>query len=114
MKWNGEVIADTQDAYEVKETHHPITFYLPRDSLNASAVSIETIPRYQTMCEWKGPATYHTLTNKATNESVKAKVWTYEDPTPRFTDIKGYLCFYASGVPWECFVDSEKVNPQDG
>jgi hypothetical protein len=29
-------------------------------------------------------------------------------------NLKGYLSFYASGVPWECFVDDEKVAPQEG
>ena len=42
------------------------------------------------------------------------KIWSYESPTPPFKDIKSYLSLYASGVPWECFVDGEKVQPQDG
>lgn len=24
------------------------------------------------------------------------------------------MCFYASGVPWTCYVDGEKVKPQEG
>lgn len=66
------------------------------------------------MCEWKGAATYHILTNNSTNESVKAKIWSYASPTPGFKPIKDHLCFYASGVPWKCFVDGEEVKPQDG
>lgn len=66
------------------------------------------------MCEWKGAATYHVLTNNATGESVKSKIWSYQEPTPRFKEIKDYLCFYASGVPWSCWVDGEKVQPQEG
>lgn len=49
-----------------------------------------------------------------TGEEVKSRIWSYESPTKEFTDIKGYLSFYASGVPWECFVDDEKVEPQPG
>jgi hypothetical protein len=45
---------------------------------------------------------------------VKNKIWSYESPTPAFKDIKGALSFYASGVPWDCFVDDEKVAPQEG
>jgi len=41
-------------------------------------------------------------------------VWSYESPTPAFRDIKGYVSFYANDVPWECFVDEEKVTPQEG
>jgi uncharacterized protein (DUF427 family) len=45
---------------------------------------------------------------------VKNKIWSYESPTKPFKDIKGYLSIYASSVPWVCFVDDEKVQPQEG
>lgn len=100
---------------EYRKTHsHPISaYYLPRTSLS-STVTLTQIPGNTSFCEWKGKATYWTLKNNASNEEVKAKIWSYESPTPPFKDIKGYLSFYASGVPWECFVDDEKVQPQDG
>jgi len=44
---------------------------------------------------------------------IKNKIWSYEDPTPGFKGIKGYLSFYAN-APWECYVDGEKVEPQEG
>lgn len=79
------------------------------------------------MCEWKGAATYWDIElnspvtssntsdgGSAAAQPVKRKIWSYESPTPRFAAIKGYLCFYASGVPWRCFVDGEEVKPQDG
>lgn len=66
------------------------------------------------MCEWKGAATYHNLTLNSTSDTVKGKVWSYATPTPRFKGIQDYLCFYASGVPWTCYVDGEKVQPQEG
>lgn len=66
------------------------------------------------MCEWKGAATYHNLTLDSTNETVKGKIWSYGSPTPGFRSIKDHLCFYASGVPWTCYVDGEKVQPQEG
>lgn len=66
------------------------------------------------MCEWKGAATYHNLTNNSTGDTVKAKIWSYASPTTRFKEIKDHLCFYASGVPWKCYVDDEEVKPQEG
>ena len=42
------------------------------------------------------------------------KIWSYEAPTPAFKDIAGYVSFYANDVPWECFVDDERVTPQEG
>jgi uncharacterized protein (DUF427 family) len=94
-------------------SHSISAYYLPRSSLSSS-VTLTQIPGKTSFCEWKGKATYWTLKNNATNEEVKGKIWSYESPTQPFKDIKGYLSFYASGVPWECFVDDEKVQPQEG
>lgn len=99
--------------YHKIRSHSISAYYLPRSSLSSS-VTLTQIPGKTSFCEWKGKATYWTLKNNATNEEVKAKIWSYESPTQPFKDIKGYLSFYASGVPWECFVDHEKVQPQDG
>ena len=65
-------------------------------------------------CEWKGKATYWALTHPNSKNTVKGKIWSYEEPTPGFKDIRGYLSFYAdSGAKengWECWVDDEKVS----
>lgn len=45
---------------------------------------------------------------------MAGKIWSYESPTQPFRPIAGYLSVYASDVPWECFVDDEKVEPQPG
>ena len=72
------------------------------------------MPGKSSLCEWKGRATYWNIKLLDTNEEVKSKIWSYESPTPPFKDIKGYLSIYASGVPWECYVDDEKAQPQEG
>lgn len=90
-----------------------IAYYIPHDSITNS-FKLTKIPNKASLCEWKGKATYWSLTNKSTGEQISNKIWSYESPTPAFKDIKGYLSFYASGVPWECFVDDEKVAPQEG
>lgn len=64
----------------------------------------------QTWCEWKGAATYFTLT--LDGQDVRDRIWTYEAPTARFEPIRGFLSFYAR--PWDCFVDGEQVVPQPG
>lgn len=61
-------------------------------------------------CEWKGRATYFSLT--AGGGEVRDRVWTYEEPTPAFAPLRGFLSFYAG--PWDCFVDGERVVPQPG
>lgn len=64
------------------------------------------------MCEWKGRATYYSIKSPNTSETVKDRIWSYDDPTSGFKPIKGYLSFYAG--PWDCYVDRELVVPQPG
>ncbi|CCF32891.1 hypothetical protein CH063_00133 [Colletotrichum higginsianum] len=111
--WNDQVIADTQNAYRVLETHHPPTYYLPPDSIKIPL----TPTRRSTYCEWKGVATYYSTTapgSSSTGESVDVsnRIWSYESPTADFEAIAGYFSFYAG--PWNCFVDGEAVQPQPG
>ncbi|EFQ26863.1 uncharacterized protein GLRG_02683 [Colletotrichum graminicola M1.001] len=111
--WNGQVIADTRDAYMVLETHHPPTYYFPPASVR---VPLERMPR-TTFCEWKGAATYYSITapgslSTGKPEIVLNRIWSYESPTPTFEAIKGHFSFYAD--PWDCFVDGEAVQPQPG
>ncbi|KAI1629938.1 hypothetical protein EDD37DRAFT_618173 [Exophiala viscosa] len=94
-------------------TYHYAAYYLPRSSISDS-FKLTQIPNKSSLCEWKGRATYWNITNVSSGETVKNKIWSYESPTPAFKDIKGHLSFYANGVPWECFVDDEKVTPQEG
>lgn len=75
-------------------------------------MDLKKTPR-RTFCEWKGPATYFAVPLPGPGEKfVENRAWTYEKPTERFADIKDYVSFYTG--PWECFVDSEKVEPQPG
>ncbi|KAF0330553.1 hypothetical protein GQ607_002432 [Colletotrichum asianum] len=113
ITWQGEMIADTKDAYWVLETHHPPTYYLPSTSINVPL----TPTQRSTYCEWKGAATYYAITAPRTSDAresqvVSNRIWSYDSPTPGFEAIKGYLSFYAG--PWDCFVDGELVEPQPG
>ncbi|KAJ1324270.1 DUF427 domain-containing protein [Microdochium nivale] len=106
VKWKGEVIADTKEAFWVLETHHPPTYYLPPASIK---VPLTQTPR-SSYCEWKGKATYYSLS--LGGETVANRIWSYNSPTSSFAPLKGYLSFYAG--PWDCYVDGEKVEPQPG
>lgn len=59
-----------------------------------------------TFCEWKGSASYYDA------GSVKSRIWTYQQPSSRFKEIKDYLSFYVG--PWRCYVDDEEVVAQPG
>ncbi|KAK2591568.1 hypothetical protein QQS21_010738 [Conoideocrella luteorostrata] len=107
IKYLGQLIADTKEAYWALETHHPPTYYLPRSSVRIPL----TTTKKQTICEFKGVATYYKV-ELADGTAVSDRIWSYERPTPAFKPIHGYLSFYAG--PWDCFVDGEKVEAQPG
>lgn len=108
VKWGDQVIADTKEAYWVLETYHPPTYYLPPSSMK---IPLEKNTR-NSYCEWKGVASYYDLKHPSTGEVVRSRLWSYDDPSGRFKDIKDYLSFYAG--PWDCYVDGERVVPQPG
>ena len=103
-------IADSTNAYRVLETYHPPTYYIPPEDVRMDLIQRSSGGR--TTCEWKGQATYFDVIPKNGKEPVQRRVWSYEHPTKQFSEIAGYLCFYAS--PFECFVDGEKVEAQPG
>jgi uncharacterized protein (DUF427 family) len=85
-----------------------IAYYMPSSSVQLPLVRTQ----HSTLCEWKGTATYYSITNHESNVIVANRIWSYEAPTTSFLPIKGYLCFYAG--PWDCYVDDYKVEPQPG
>jgi uncharacterized protein (DUF427 family) len=88
----------------VLETSHPPTWYLPPGDA-VDGVLTRSDAR-STFCEWKGAATYWDVLG------LEAAAWSYESPTPGFTDITGYLAFSPSRL--ECLVDGEVARPQEG
>jgi hypothetical protein len=83
-------------------------YYLPTSSISLPLITTKK----STFCEWKGWATYYTIKSPSTGEDVNDRIWSYENPTPRYKDIKSYVSFYAG--PWQCYVDGEEVKPQPG
>jgi len=66
---------------------------------------------HRTFCEWKGTARYYDLVvgDRVSREAA----WAYDDPTPGFAPIAGYLAFYPQRVD-ECLVDDELVQANEG
>lgn len=106
--FNGETIVDSTNAYRVLETSHPPAYYIPPED-----VSMEyfTPTKRKTMCEFKGAASYFTI--EVNGKVAQNAAWAYNTPTPSFSVIKGYLSFYPSPMDG-CYVDDEKVIPQEG
>ncbi len=100
------LLARTERARRVLETASPPQFYLPPSDVERGLLS--PAPG-RSHCEWKGAATYWRLASDPEGSPVG---WSYEDPTPRFEDLRGYFSFYPGRVA--CFVDGERVRPQPG
>jgi uncharacterized protein (DUF427 family) len=96
VKYNGEVIADTQNAVALEESKSspsvlaPVVYYVPRED-----VKMERLERtsHHTYCPFKGEASYYSLKGGAENA-----VWSYEAPYDEMAAIKGLLAFYPDKV----------------
>ncbi len=107
--WLGGVqIADTTAAYRVLETSHPPGYYLPHDAFVPGVLSPAN---GSSVCEWKGRASYWTLS--AGGVTVPKAAWSYEWPTPEFTPISGHVALYAGKVD-RVTLDGIDVTPQPG
>jgi uncharacterized protein (DUF427 family) len=104
----GIVVADTTHAIRILETSQPPAYYLPPADI---AMDLVTPTSSRTACEWKGLAGYWTL--RAGGDVVVDAAWSYAAPVAGYAPIAGYLAFYAQKLD-ECWVDDERVNPNDG
>lgn len=104
----GEVICRTGRSWQVLETSHPPTYYLPRSAFQPGALT----PAVGTsFCEWKGTARYLNVHGGGLTASRAA--WYYPSPSGAFAALIGHVALYAGAVD-ECFVAGERVVPQPG
>jgi uncharacterized protein (DUF427 family) len=107
VRKNEILLAETRSAKRVLETSHAPTYYIPRRDV---AMHHLVKSSSQTFCEWKGSAIYFDLNTGRL--SVRSVAWTYENPTPGFIEIRGYLAFYPDRL--ECYLDGERALAQAG
>jgi uncharacterized protein (DUF427 family) len=107
VRLNGALVAETHAAKRVLETASPPAFYLPPDSLACDCLRPEAATSF---CEWKGRANYFSVC--VNGQCAEQAAWTYAEPFPEFTAIRGYLAFYPGRV--ECYIDGERVRAQEG
>ena len=104
----GQEIAATDAAWRILETYHQQTYYIPRD---AFASGVLAPSRRTSFCEWKGVASYVTLT---AGDRIEPDVgWTYPDPNPAYAALRDHVALYAGRMD-ACFVGDERVVPQPG
>lgn len=109
IKAEGQLIADTRNAWRVLETASAPSFYLPPEDVNEALLKRASGSSF---CEWKGQARYWHVFLHERDKEVRRAVWSYHQPSQRFAPIDGYYSFYPALV--ECYVDGERVQPQPG
>ncbi len=104
----GQTIVDTHDTWRVLETTHPPSFYIPMTAFPPGAL----LPSEKgSVCEWKGAAEYFSV--QGGGVTARNAAWGYPNPTPAFQPIQDHVALYA-GAMEACFVDDERVVPQEG
>ena len=106
--FGGVVLADSRRAKRVLETSHPPVYYLAPEDVR---LDYFTPAVGQSYCEWKGIASYYTIT--VGDKTAEQSAWYYSHPTPTFADIQNYIAIYPSRMD-SCTVDGEIVTAQPG
>ena len=83
-RWNGVVIAESDDTIEIEGNH-----YFPLDAVDASYL---VDSRTTTSCGWKGTANYYSL--RVGDHLNRDAVWIYRDPKPAASKIRNRVAFW--------------------
>ncbi|BBY39660.1 hypothetical protein MMAN_37940 [Mycobacterium mantenii] len=87
---NGELVADSTAALELREATLPAVQYIPiADVVQERLTRTDTT----THCPFKGDASYYSVTTSA-GDTVNDVIWTYEQPYPAVAAIAGHVAFY--------------------
>ena len=94
----GETIVESRNALTLYETRHAPVYYFPREDVR---MDLLTPTEHRTHCPFKGDATYWSMT--LDGRIIENIAWSYENPYPEASAIKGCLAFYASKIDvwWE-------------
>lgn len=106
--FNNILIADSTDAIMVLETASPPVYYIPPEDVEMKYL-IES--GKTTYCEWKGTASYYTVS--VHDKRAEDAAWFYHEPAPGYETIKDYIAFYPQLMD-ACYVDGEIAKPQPG
>jgi len=83
-RWNGTVIAESDDTVIVEGNH-----YFPPESVNPAHLEASDT---HTNCPWKGVASYKNLV--VDGKRNPDAVWFYPDPKPAAAEIKDRYAFW--------------------
>jgi uncharacterized protein (DUF427 family) len=102
-------VADSTRVLLLLEKGHLPVYYFPASDVRTDL--LEPTDKH-TRCPYKGEASYWTV--KVGDRQAANAVWSYLDPLPERTDIKGYMAFYWDRVDsWWEEDDEVFVHPRD-
>jgi uncharacterized protein (DUF427 family) len=87
---NGELIADTTAALDLREASLPVVQYIPLGDVVQERLTRTDTGSY---CPFKGEASYYSVTTTS-GDTVEDAIWTYEQPYPAVAAIAGHVAFY--------------------
>jgi uncharacterized protein (DUF427 family) len=108
VRYGGELVAATDQAWSVLETSHPPTYYVPPDAWRPGSLRPAAGTSY---CEWKGVARY--LDVVVDDRVAAGAAWSYPDPVPAYQQLKDHVAVYPAAMD-ACLVDGAPVHPQPG
>jgi uncharacterized protein (DUF427 family) len=88
------VIAETDDALEMREASYQPVMYIPLDDVDRRHLRRSD---HHTYCPYKGEASYYDIID-GNGTDLAAAVWYYDEPFPAVADIKAHVAFYADRV----------------
>jgi len=89
----GRVIADTRNALSLREADYPAVHYIPREDVDLTQLERTD---HATYCPYKGECSYFSIPAGG-KKSVNA-AWSYKEPYPAVSQIRGYIAFYPDRV----------------
>jgi len=108
VELGGAEICRTDACWQVLETSHPPTYYLPRSAFAPGALRAAGGTSF---CEWKGQAAYLDVVSRSVVAAQGG--WYYPSPTPAFAELVDHVAVYAAAMD-ACTVGGEPVVPQPG
>jgi uncharacterized protein (DUF427 family) len=85
------VVANSDHALTLQESTYPAVQYIPLADVDQSLLRPSDTATY---CPFKGDASYYSV-ETPDGATVTDAIWTYEQPYPAVSDIKGHVAFYA-------------------
>lgn len=89
---DGQLLADTRSALELREGSYPPVYYVPRADAKMDRLAK---PPHSTYCPFKGNASYFSIAGMPAGENA---VWSYEAPYDEVASIRDALAFYPNKV----------------